>query len=176
MQQEAGPVDDGRAGFAFRGGVAPGQPGDRGCPSLRTLSGWAEVAAQRHVGVQNGDQPIQVTGTAYDAESAARYGLERSRYEGPTGVVGVLHDACRRRGARILRWPSAAGIKERPLRSPWLQRRIPVELLLWPRLGAWTKVCLEPQRRVRLGRRYFSNGHRAIDALTARLNTELQKQ
>lgn len=39
-------------------------------------------------------RPIQVTGTAYDAEAAARYGLERSRYEGPTGIVGVLQDAC----------------------------------------------------------------------------------
>jgi predicted ATP-grasp superfamily ATP-dependent carboligase len=25
-----------------------------------------------------------------------RLGLERSRYEGPTGIVGVLHDACNR--------------------------------------------------------------------------------
>ncbi len=39
-------------------------------------------------------RPTQVTGTAYDAESAARYGLEHSRYEGPTGIVGVLQDAC----------------------------------------------------------------------------------
>ena len=39
-------------------------------------------------------RPTQVTGTAYDAESAARYGLEKSRYEGPTGIVGVLQDAC----------------------------------------------------------------------------------
>ena len=39
-------------------------------------------------------RPTPVTGTAYDAESAARYGLERSRYEGPTGIVGVLQDAC----------------------------------------------------------------------------------
>jgi proteasome assembly chaperone (PAC2) family protein len=39
-------------------------------------------------------RPTQVTGTAYDPESAARYGLERSRYEGPTGIVGVLQDAC----------------------------------------------------------------------------------
>ena len=60
------------------------------------------------------------------------------------------------------------------LRSPWLRRRIPVELHLWPRLGAWTKVSLEPQRRVRLGRRYFSNGHRALDALTDRLHSELR--
>jgi proteasome assembly chaperone (PAC2) family protein len=36
----------------------------------------------------------QVSGTAYDAESAARHGLEKSSYEGPTGIVGVLQDAC----------------------------------------------------------------------------------
>jgi hypothetical protein len=59
------------------------------------------------------------------------------------------------------------------LRSPWLRRWIPVELELWPRLGAWTKVSLEPQRFVRPGRRYFRNGHRTLDALTARLTTEL---
>ena len=39
-------------------------------------------------------RPTQVTGTAYDPESAERYGLEKSRYEGPTGIVGVLQDAC----------------------------------------------------------------------------------
>ena len=39
-------------------------------------------------------RPTQVTGTSYDPESAARFGLEKSRYEGPTGIVGVLQDAC----------------------------------------------------------------------------------
>jgi proteasome assembly chaperone (PAC2) family protein len=39
-------------------------------------------------------RPVPVTGTAYDAASAARFGLERSRYEGPTGIVGVLQDTC----------------------------------------------------------------------------------
>lgn len=39
-------------------------------------------------------RPVPVTGTAYDAASAARFGLERSRYEGPTGIVGVLQDMC----------------------------------------------------------------------------------
>lgn len=39
-------------------------------------------------------RPVPVTGTAYDAASAAQFGLERSRYEGPTGIVGVLQDAC----------------------------------------------------------------------------------
>jgi len=39
-------------------------------------------------------RPTAVTGTSYDADSAVRYGLEKSRYEGPSGIVGVLQDAC----------------------------------------------------------------------------------
>jgi proteasome assembly chaperone (PAC2) family protein len=39
-----------------------------------------------------------VTGSASDAELVERLGLETSRYEGPTGIVGVLHDACRSAG------------------------------------------------------------------------------
>jgi proteasome assembly chaperone (PAC2) family protein len=39
-------------------------------------------------------RPVPVTGTAYDEESASKYGLERSRYEGPTGIVGVFQDLC----------------------------------------------------------------------------------
>ena len=35
-----------------------------------------------------------MTGSAYDAESARAYGLETSRYEGPTGILGVFQDAC----------------------------------------------------------------------------------
>ncbi len=41
-------------------------------------------------------RPAPVTGTATDPELIKRLGLQASRYEGPTGVVGVLHDACRR--------------------------------------------------------------------------------
>ena len=59
------------------------------------------------------------------------------------------------------------------LRSPWLRRWIPVELQLWPRLGAWTKLSLEPRRFVRPGHRYFNNGHRTLDDLTSRLTSEL---
>ncbi len=42
--------------------------------------------------------PVPITGLASDAELVERLDLERSSYEGPTGVVGVLHDACARRG------------------------------------------------------------------------------
>src|SRR3989440_10266838 len=39
-------------------------------------------------------RPSPVTGGATDPELVERLGLQRSRYEGPTGLVGVLHDAC----------------------------------------------------------------------------------
>ena len=59
------------------------------------------------------------------------------------------------------------------LRSPWRVRSIPVELSLWPRLGAWTKLALEPQRDVHVGRRYFSTGQRVLDAFCGRMIREL---
>ena len=37
----------------------------------------------------------RVTGTSTDEDLVQRLGLASSRYEGPTGIVGVLHDACR---------------------------------------------------------------------------------
>ena len=41
-------------------------------------------------------RPAPVTGAASDPDLVAELGLQHSRYEGPTGIVGVLHDACRR--------------------------------------------------------------------------------
>lgn len=40
----------------------------------------------------------QIIGTATDSTLVERFDLERSRYEGPTGIVGVLHDALSRSG------------------------------------------------------------------------------
>jgi proteasome assembly chaperone (PAC2) family protein len=37
-------------------------------------------------------RPVPVTGAAYSSESATRYNLAESRYEGPTGITGVLQD------------------------------------------------------------------------------------
>ena len=39
-------------------------------------------------------RPVPVSGTSSDSGIAERLGLERSRYEGPTGIVGVLGEAC----------------------------------------------------------------------------------
>jgi predicted ATP-grasp superfamily ATP-dependent carboligase len=43
-------------------------------------------------------RPAPVTGSANDPELIERLGLQASRYEGPTGIVGVLHDACMQAG------------------------------------------------------------------------------
>lgn len=43
-------------------------------------------------------KPINVIGTASDPDLIKRLGLQRSGYEGPTGMIGVLHDAFGRAG------------------------------------------------------------------------------
>ena len=45
-------------------------------------------------------RPAPVTGAATDPALVEELGLQLSRYEGPTGIVGVLHDACRGAGLR----------------------------------------------------------------------------
>src|SRR3954454_22938694 len=39
-------------------------------------------------------RPVPITGLASDEDLVERLGYERSTYEGPTGIVGVLHHAC----------------------------------------------------------------------------------
>ena len=43
-------------------------------------------------------RPVTVTGFATDPTLVSRLSLTQSSYEGPTGIVGVLHDACRTAG------------------------------------------------------------------------------
>lgn len=43
-------------------------------------------------------RPAPVTGSATDPQLIEKLGLQASRYEGPTGIVGVLHDACGKAG------------------------------------------------------------------------------
>jgi proteasome assembly chaperone (PAC2) family protein len=42
--------------------------------------------------------PVPITGLASDEALVAELELERSSYEGPTGIVGVVHDLCRQAG------------------------------------------------------------------------------
>ncbi len=41
-------------------------------------------------------RPLPISGSASDPAAATRLNLTPTRYEGPTGIVGVLHDACAR--------------------------------------------------------------------------------
>jgi proteasome assembly chaperone (PAC2) family protein len=59
-----------------------------GAERLVTLGAFlADVAHTR---------PVPVVGSAQTEEDAERLGLQSSRYEGPTGIVGVLHDVSNR--------------------------------------------------------------------------------
>ena len=42
--------------------------------------------------------PVPITGLASDEELVEELELQRSSYEGPTGIVGVVHDLCRQGG------------------------------------------------------------------------------
>jgi proteasome assembly chaperone (PAC2) family protein len=65
---------------------------ETGCDTAVTLG--ALLADTPH------SRPVRVTGSAVDDETATRLGIERSRYEGPTGIVGVLHNAMREGGLK----------------------------------------------------------------------------
>jgi proteasome assembly chaperone (PAC2) family protein len=67
-----------------------GLAGDLGVELMITLG--ALLADVPHT------RPAPVTGSATDEELVERLGLSASRYEGPTGIVGVVHDVCRQRG------------------------------------------------------------------------------
>jgi PAC2 family protein len=43
-------------------------------------------------------QPVRLVGGAHDQELASRLGIRPTRYEGPTGIVGVLNTLCREEG------------------------------------------------------------------------------
>ncbi len=58
-------------------------------------------------------RPVSVTGLASDPALVARLSLTTSSYEGPTGIVGVLHAACQEAGL-----PSASLWAAVPITSP----------------------------------------------------------
>lgn len=79
-------------------GIEPNMRWRGFCEELLAVIHDLDVRTVVTLGALLSDTPhtraTQVTGTAYDPESALKYGLEKSSYEGPTGIVGVLQDAC----------------------------------------------------------------------------------
>jgi proteasome assembly chaperone (PAC2) family protein len=47
-------------------------------------------------------RPITVTGSGAHPDIAKRLGIEVNKYEGPTGILGIIQDACMRRGMDLV--------------------------------------------------------------------------
>ncbi|OLT47207.1 carboxylate--amine ligase [Gordonia sp. CNJ-863] len=77
-------------------GIEPNMRWRAFCAEIVDLAQELEVETTVMLGALLADtphtRPVPVTGTAYSSESAARYNLAESRYEGPTGITGVLQD------------------------------------------------------------------------------------
>jgi proteasome assembly chaperone (PAC2) family protein len=83
-------------------GVEPNLRWRSYCAELLAVAVELEVSTVVTLGALLADnphtRPVPVSGTASDPGTAAALGLERSRYEGPTGIVGVLQLAAQQSG------------------------------------------------------------------------------
>jgi proteasome assembly chaperone (PAC2) family protein len=71
------------------------------CETVLQLARMCEVSLVLTLGALLAEvphtKPVRLVGSASDPELAARFGLRPTRYEGPTGIVGVLNTFCRER-------------------------------------------------------------------------------
>lgn len=77
-------------------GIEPNMRWRAFCAEIVELAHRLEVEMAVMLGALLADtphtRPVPVTGSAYSSETAERYNLAESRYEGPTGITGVLQD------------------------------------------------------------------------------------
>jgi proteasome assembly chaperone (PAC2) family protein len=83
-------------------GVEPNMRWRGFCQELFEIAAQLDVELVVTLGALLADsphtRPVPVSGTASDRETMQALGLERSRYEGPTGIVGVFQDLCAQSG------------------------------------------------------------------------------
>ena len=113
-----------------------------------------------------------VTGSATDSDLVERLGLSASRYEGPTGIVGVLHDACKDKGI-----PSAslwAAVPHYVSLTPSPRGA----LALCERLGALIGVDIDAEELEEAARSYEEQVSEAVasDEETATYVEELERR
>jgi proteasome assembly chaperone (PAC2) family protein len=81
-------------------GIEPSMRWRAFCEELLALAHDLEVTEVVTLGALLADsphtRPIPVTGTASGSLSISRFKLEASTYEGPTGIIGILQEACLR--------------------------------------------------------------------------------
>ncbi len=79
-------------------GMEPSLRWRRFCDAVVGLAGELRVEMLVTLGALLADvphtRPVGVTGIASDESLVTRLGFERTTYEGPTGIVGVLHHHC----------------------------------------------------------------------------------
>ena len=85
--------------------VVGDEPSFRWKTFARTLTGVlcendVEVAVLlgAYIGQASHRQPVPLTGAGTDPDAVAAHGLDRSSYEGPTGIISVIVEACREAG------------------------------------------------------------------------------
>jgi predicted ATP-grasp superfamily ATP-dependent carboligase len=126
--------------------------------------GATVIAAAQELGVQQvvslgalladvpHTRPVQITGIAGDESMAKRLGFSQTRYEGPTGIVGVLHDACARNGLESASlWapvPHYVAAVPSPKASLALIRRIETLLDVTLDLAGLEEASVEYERRL----------------------------
>ncbi len=95
----ASPPDSERDIVLIRG-IEPSMRWRTFCEELLEVCHSLEVSRVVLLGALLADvpytRPLPVSGSAATKRAAERYGLTPTRYEGPTGIVGVLHEACTR--------------------------------------------------------------------------------
>lgn len=84
-------------------------------------------------------RPIPVTGSSADPKLAAKFGLGRSLYQGPTGILGVIHDSLRRRGSGLISLaagvPHYLNVEENPAATIALLKALEPVIGVKPPLG-----------------------------------------
>jgi proteasome assembly chaperone (PAC2) family protein len=117
-------------------------------------------------------RPAPVTGSASDPKLVEELGLQASRYEGPTGIVGVLHDACRTIGLpSVMLWaavPHYVSLAPSPRGA----------LALCQRLGRMLDVTIDTGELEEASERYAEQVSEAVssDADTAAYVEELEQR
>ena len=103
-------------------------------------------------------RPVPITGLASDPELVERLGLSRCTYEGPTGIVGVLHDACRRRELTSASLWAAVPHYVAAVPNP------KAALALLRRLEGLTGIAVEASELEEATERFTSQVDRAVEA------------
>jgi len=117
-------------------------------------------------------RPAPVTGAATDPALVAELGLEPSRYEGPTGIVGIVHDGCRDAGIpSVSLWaavPHYVSLAPSPRAALALVRR----------LGELLRVDIELDELEQASEEYSEQVSEAVstDAETASYVEELERR